>query len=99
LAQPGRQVKHAAVDLKVMSAADLRQLIEDAQAELRGKQEASKAELRAKWEREAAEAGLTLDAALPMAAGAAKAGQGSQKRRKDTGGTLPVKFKDPDGEE
>lgn len=98
-AQPGRQAKGAVVDLKALSAAELRQLIEDAQSALRGKQEAAKADLRAKWEAEAAQAGLTLDAVLPMPSGVARAGQGDRKGRKDAGGTLPVKFRGPNGEE
>ena len=94
--QPGHQAKRSGVDLKALSATDLRQLIEDAQAALQSKQEAAKAELRAKWEKEAAAAGLTLASVLPIASGAAK---DDRKGRKDTGSTLPVKFRGPAGEE
>lgn len=99
----GRQARRGgAMDLKAMSAAELRQLIEDAQAELVSKQEAAKAELRARWEKEAAEAGLSIQAVLPLSGGRA---EGSKRARKSGGdGTsdarqLPVKFRGPNGEE
>lgn len=96
-----RQAKRDGVDLKAMSAAELRQLIEDAQGELVAKQEAAKAELRAKWEREAADAGLSIQAVLPLSGSRSE----SSKRAKKSGDTaegarqLPVKYRGPNGEE
>lgn len=95
-AAPGRQAKRGqGIDLKVMTAGDLRQLIADAETELRAKQEEAKAALRAKWQAEAAEAGLSLD--VVMTAGAAP-GQG-RKARKDGGAKRPAKYRNPEGGE
>jgi DNA-binding protein H-NS len=96
-AAPGRQTKRGpVVDLKGMSAAQLRELIAEAEAELVAKQEAAKTELRAKWQAEAAEAGLTLDA---VTLAVAAAGTGKGRARKPGSSNVPVKYRGPNGEE
>lgn len=100
VAAPGRQTKRGSgVDLKGMTAAQLRELIADAEAELTAKQESAKTELRAKWQAEAEEAGLSLD--IIMTAGAAAGmgeGKGKGKARKPASGTVAVKYRGPNGE-
>lgn len=100
-APPGRQAKRAGVDIKALSAAELRQLIEDAQGELVAKQESAKAELRAKWEKEAAEAGLSIQAVLPLSGGRSESGKRPKKGGDAADGArqLPVKYRGPNGEE
>jgi len=90
----GRQTKRASnLDLRGMSAAQLRELIADAQAELLAKQGAAKIELRAKWQAEAEEAGLTLDAVTSV--GGAK----PKTRNAVSGSSVAVKYRGPSGEE
>lgn len=90
----GQTKRGPAIDLKGMTAVQLRQLIAEAEAELVGKQEAAKADLRAKWQAEAAEAGLTLDAVT-----SAMTGKEKNKGRKPAAGAIPVKYRGPNGEE
>lgn len=96
-----RPARRGGADLKAMSAAELRQLIEDAQAELVTKQDAAKAELRAKWEKEAAEAGLSIQAVLPLSGGRSESGKRPKKGGDTADGArqLPVKYRGPNGEE
>jgi DNA-binding protein H-NS len=81
-------------DLDAMTAQELVAHISEAQAKLREKQEAAKTALREKWKAEAAEAGLSIDAVMP---GLASHGA-TRGKRSETGGSLPVKFRGPNGE-
>jgi DNA-binding protein H-NS len=93
-APSGRQTKRThAIDLKEMSAAQLRELIANAQTELLVKQESAKSDLRAKWQAEAEEAGLTLDAVTAVGGGKAK------PRKAMSGSSVAVKYRGPNGEE
>jgi DNA-binding protein H-NS len=90
---PARESALAMLDR--MSVEDLTALIEAATVKRREKQDEAKATMLAKWKAEAAAAGLSLDALLPGLADAGKA----RKARKDQGGSVPAKYRGPNGEE
>lgn len=81
-------------DLDGMSVQDLTALRDAAEAKRREKLDAARDQVLAETRAKLAELGLTLEAALP----GATAGQGG-KARKNAGGSLPVKFRGPNGEE
>lgn len=85
----------SAVDLDAMTLHELAELAAAVDAKRREKLDQAKADMLAKWKAEAAEAGLTLDAVIPVAL--SSAGQ-DRKARKDSGEPLPVKFRGPNGE-
>lgn len=88
-----RATKRGGIDLDGMTAQELVAHIAEAQGKLKEKQEAAKASLREKWKAEAAEAGLSIDAIMPGAGSAPV-----KASRKEATGTVPVKFRGPNGE-
>jgi DNA-binding protein H-NS len=93
----GEGGRRSAIDLDRLTVQELVALRGDIDRKIKDKQEQTRAELRAKWQEEATAAGLSLDAVL--ATSAASPSSAGRKARRDAGGTLPVKYRGPNGEE
>jgi DNA-binding protein H-NS len=82
----------ANVDLDGMSVQELSALIEAAETKRREKAEQEKTAFIAETRERAAKLGLSFDALFPMLSG-------TRKARKEGGGTVPVKYRGPEGQE
>ena len=88
-----------AFDLDAMSAQDLNALIEAAEAKRAEKQDEARNALIQEFREKAAELGLELEALLPGAGGSqAPAGAPARRTRRDAGGSVPARFRGPNGE-
>ena len=82
-----------------MSAQELTELIEAAEAKRRDKLETARQELMDEFRARAAALGLSMDALLPRRQRAESAASASgRKQRSDVGSSRPAKYRGPNGE-
>lgn len=82
-----------------MSAQELTELIEAAEAKRRDKLETAKQELVDEFRARAAALGLSMDALLPRRQRSESGSPSGRKQRSDTGTSRPAKYRGPNGEE
>ncbi len=83
--------------LNDMSAQELTELIEAAEAKRRDKLETAKQELVEEFRARASQLGLSIEALLPRRA--ASAPTSGRKQRSDVGSSRPAKYRGPNSEE
>lgn len=81
-----------------MSAQELTELIEAAEAKRRDKLETAKQALVDEFRGRAAALGLSMDALLPRRQRAESASASGRKQRSDAGSSRPAKYRGPNGE-
>ncbi len=82
-----------------MSAQELTELIEAAEAKRRDKLETAKQELVDEFRARAAALGLSMDALLPRRQRSESTSASGRKQRSDVGTSRPAKYRGPNGEE
>jgi len=97
---PDANVSKAALlaALDRMSAQELTELIEAAEAKRRDKRETAKQELVDEFRARAAALGLSMDALLPRRQRAESGSASGRKQRSDAGSSRPAKYRGPNGE-
>ena len=95
-ANPSKASLLAALDR--MSAQELTELIEAAEAKRRDTLETAKQELVDEFRARAAALGLSMDALLPRRQRAESASASGRKQRSDAGSSRPAKYGGPNGE-
>ncbi|SHI54395.1 DNA-binding protein H-NS [Roseomonas rosea] len=83
-------------DLDSMTAQELTALIEAAQAKRSEKQEEARSALIEEFRSKAAQLGLQLEELMP--GGVPSAPAPTRRTRRDAGGSVPVRFRGPNGE-
>jgi DNA-binding protein H-NS len=96
MADPSASTAKRQFDLDSLSAQELTALIEAAEAKRAEKQDEARNALIEEFRSKAAQLGLQLETLLP--GGAPPSAPPTRRTRRDAGGSVPVRFRGPNGE-